>query len=210
MPAIVVRATELSVFEVDAPHYGDIQAAFDAAVLRDGGTWAGPVRVVRTAHVGERFRTYAVGVYLWEPRTDTRPPTGDAAGRLAHSLSAELQRRETINGWQSIDVLPYAAAVNGPLSFWTSGQAAQTITRDTFPTGMMRVTEEAENPLGVTRPQDTPALALDRAVNAVHDTVRSEARAVQQAAPTGSTVKTLFELGVALAGIFLASKVLSK
>lgn len=90
------------------------------------------------SHVAE-----ALPVSLWE-RVSGSSSTG--------SLNAS---------WQDATVTPFSPEVNGPLSWWESGQASQTMTRE-----HSRPFTVDQNPYGPDTPEVTPENPLDTLKNA--------------------------------------------
>lgn len=66
--------------------------------------------------------------------------------RLTGETPAEIG-----SSWEPADVAPYSVAVNGPMSFWESGNASNTLTRNETRAGIVD-----QNPLGPDTPATTP------------------------------------------------------
>lgn len=168
MAVVVISATERSALEASAPTAAAIGAAMRRARLPGGvqerGDWLGSApRVTRTATVGERFGTTATWVYAWP--TDpppggysSAPPQEAPARELADNVARELATLS--RDWQGVDALAYSLALNGELGWWASGLAAETRTRDQFPTGAGRL-DAPENPLGPTSDATHPTSPAD-------------------------------------------------
>ena len=149
MPAVIVAAEERSVFSPNAPTALEIERAL-APLATDGGSWLGPhARITRGAPMGERFPTRVAWVYAWPVSVAAdleRAPVAALQARVVAALD------NIARGWQGVRVTPYAPAVNGSLEWWSSGTAANTQTRHTFPTGAGRLAPD-ENPIGPTTPE---------------------------------------------------------
>lgn len=154
MPVLFVLAEERSALAVNAPTVQGITAAFRRARLAladpNAGDWIGPApRVTRTAIVGERFATYAAWPFGWPAGGpwSTAAPSVALRDELVARLQAELAREGV--GWQPVLTAPWSDTVNGPVAWWSSGQAAVTQTAVEFPTGTGRL-DATENPRGPT------------------------------------------------------------
>jgi hypothetical protein len=173
MSTMVVLAEERSAFYPSAPTYGPIVAAFQSAALSSdagGGSWIGPgPRVTRTAHIGERFGTFAAWIYQWPT-----PPTDAQVESLKSRLQAALG--DVSSGWQPVIVAPYSEGVNGSLAWWRCASggvdcAQVTQTHDEFPVGTGRLDAE-ENHIGPTTSATHPTTLPD-ALNRASDTGKS-------------------------------------
>lgn len=142
MPVVMVEASELSRLEWNAPGAEAIQRAFTAAApLLRWGAWVGPVRVTREAVLGSGFVTHVAVPFEYPDTLRDRPEY--LYQQIRTNLGAELQR--VSSDFSPPSVTPYTTGLNGPLDAWRSGAAANTQTRDTFPTGAGRV-DPIENP----------------------------------------------------------------
>lgn len=68
------------------------------------------------------------------------------------------------SSWEVATVAPYNETINGPLSFWQSGRAAQTMTREE-PRAFDAIVNANQNPIGPDTPETTPkavAASLDQ------------------------------------------------
>jgi hypothetical protein len=151
MPAAVYYASERSSIQSNAPTSAEVAAAFRAAQTGDGtgldGSWVGPApRVTRDAPFGA-FVTYGAWMYEWpeDPRVYANLPYLER--RVREKLALALSRQSP--DWSAVAVESYAPRLHGPMLFWTSGEAANTMTRDEFPTGFGR-TAPIENSTGPT------------------------------------------------------------
>jgi hypothetical protein len=59
------------------------------------------------------------------------------------------------SSWEVATVAPYNETINGPLSFWQSGRAAQTMTREE-PRALDAIVNAHQNPIGPDTPETTP------------------------------------------------------
>lgn len=143
------------------PTYEELRQAFAAARIvgtsdAGRGNWVGPgPRVTRrdfSAPVS--YTVSAAGVYSW-------PATGGTTPALVAELNGNVARvmREiatlSTGGWR-ITIVPFNATVNGPLAWWSGGQAAITRTRDSSNVILPTVGEAHENPTGPTSEATTP------------------------------------------------------
>jgi hypothetical protein len=151
MPSAVFYASERSSIQSNAPTSAEVGAAFRAAQVGDGsgldGAWVGPApRVTRDAPFGA-FVTYGAWLYEW-PEDPRVYATLQARQRhVREKLALALSRQSP--DWSAVSVEEYAPRLHGPMIFWTSGEAANTMTRDEFPTGFGR-TAPIENSTGPT------------------------------------------------------------
>lgn len=142
MAVVMVEASELSRFEFNAPSAEAVQRAFNnAAPLLRWGAFVGPVRVTREAVLGSGFVTHAAVPFEYPDTLQDRPAY--LYQQIRTNLGTELQR--VSSDFTQPTVTPYAAGLHGDLSAWRSGSAANTHTRDAFPTGAGRI-DPVENP----------------------------------------------------------------
>lgn len=89
---------------------------------------------------------------------DTDPTTDAAKAKreLAQDFAREFPASQ---GWTSIHVDDYAPNLHGPRSFWESGAAGQTATRDHAQTLAQYIAAPEENPTGPNPPTTTQQLA---------------------------------------------------
>ena len=157
MPAYaVLYAVENSVIEADAPSAVKIEAALRGApgALPEATRWqwvGGAPRIVRQAIVGTGFRTHVAWPAAWTDAQVALADLGPLRDALARAGGAALASIDAgplgVRTEWTATVADYGEAANGPLAFWTSGAAANTRTRDNFPTGTARL-DPNENPLG--------------------------------------------------------------
>ena len=152
----MVTATEKSATVYGPPLYGAIVTVLNDAA-RAGGDWVGPApRVTRTTHPGSATEGFQTTV-AWP--IDLRDDLLDERLRqLREGVSYALSR---VGTWYNLSITPYSEALNGPESFWTSGTAARTRTRDDFPTGLSRIDPD-QNPIGPDDPAVRPRTVEER------------------------------------------------
>ncbi len=184
---LVFLAEERSVFDASAPTYGPIAEAFRSATLpadAGGGAWIGPgPRVTRTAKIGERFGTFAAGLYQWPS-----PPSQNTVDTLKSRLQDALGH--VTSGWQPITVAPYSEGVNGTMAWWQCAAAGSdcaqvTHTRDDFAFLAGRLDAE-ENHVGPTTAATHPTTLLDAANKAADSSKNALMWAVGAAAVIGT------------------------
>lgn len=134
-----------------APTAAAIEGAF-ARAAQGLGRFAGPLRITRTSSLNAPSRTVVAGLFLFAPVADppdlraplrgTDTPADQLRARLARELEAISFPGAT---WGGVAVGPYLEARNGALSFWTSGDASRTSTREPLALGA-----------GLTAREDTP------------------------------------------------------
>lgn len=167
MAILAILAEERSITDANAPTWAQILTAFRRARLdvgADPGDWIGPApRVTRTAVLGERFATRAAWLYGWPSRGPWQitAPQPELARALTARVDAEL--RAVSSGWAPTVALEYSEQINGPLTWWQSGDAAQTRTRDAFPLGASRLLPD-QNPLGPDTADTSGAQALGQGI----------------------------------------------
>lgn len=141
----ILTATESSIFEVSTPSAEGIRASL-SHVQVSGASWVGPgPRITRRTAVGDLwgYLTTLAAVLAVEAST---PQQAQAIAQQA-AQQADNALRGVSNDWVGVSVAPYSEAVNGPLSWWQSGQATLTHTRDEFLTGTARLSAY-DNPVG--------------------------------------------------------------
>ncbi|HVY65952.1 MAG TPA: hypothetical protein VHH11_14110 [Gammaproteobacteria bacterium] len=151
MPQLfVVTTRQHALTDWSPPTYAGISAALRGVQLPTDPpvTWVGAPRVTRRAVVGSGFDTYVTAVLSWpDPppsgrRQDPRSIQTVFGPRIQAALNA------VSSGWDTVAVSPYLDVNNGAdLAWWSSGRAAQTRTRDAYPTLGGRVDAD-ENPIG--------------------------------------------------------------
>ena len=154
MPAVLITATERSLTAANAPTADAIQRAFSAARIGvDGSHWVGVgPRVTRQAGV-PHLTTTAAGLYVW-PSTVLVPPVQALVDAVTRQLAT------VSSTWSPVTPYPYREAVNGPLTWWESGEASVTRTRDNFPFNAGHL-DAAENPVGPTSTATHPTTTSD-------------------------------------------------
>jgi hypothetical protein len=156
MPSVVVHAVELSRIQNNAPDAQPIDQAF-AAVSFGGGNWGGWVgprpRITRRAIVTSGFQTDAAYLYSWPDNAFT---AAHAAYQQAQLLAQVQQMLAPVSSDWTVTIEQYAPAVNGDTSWWSTGNASITTTRDEFPTTSGRV-DATENPVGPTTDATHPS-----------------------------------------------------
>lgn len=167
MAAALVTVEWVGSWSAVAPSANTIDAAFARATVF-GGRWAGPPRITRTSHLTEAARVRVAAVYVWgTPPYDLREPlrgTDAPADVLQRRVQEELPLIP-LGVWGPVVVGRYLPAANGPLEWWTSGEAANTRTRDILGT-LAGVALPDETPNGPITPANTPPSAPARAAEA--------------------------------------------
>lgn len=163
MPGVIVTSSEFSMFEANTPNAAAIATAFRQYTPRRNpvlGQWVGPApRVTRKSVLGG-FETDASWLYAW-PDTDYTTQNFEQLKRDLHDrVNDGLQ--ELSSSWSDPALIPYNAQLHGSSQWWQSGLAAQTRTREVPATGIARITDAQENPVGPT-------------TNATHPTTLPEA-----------------------------------
>jgi hypothetical protein len=160
-PTVVLVHVEGLSANPNDPTYEELRSAFTASRVAGSndagrGNWIGPgPRVTRRDFSAPiSYAVSAASVYSW-------PATGGTTPALIAELNANLARSmRAINtlstdGWH-ITIVPFNTTVNGALSWWSSGQAAITRTRDSSNVLLPTVGEAHENPTGPTTEATTP------------------------------------------------------
>lgn len=158
----MVFAEEASVIGAFAPVYASIVTAWNAAAAPPAMRWVGDSpRVTRVYDVllGTRTRV-AQPIKVDDPSLSE----DEAAQIIAQHVHSQLAALSLVPGaWHPTRVIMYNPAINGPMSFWQSGDAARTRTFDT-PPGPTNALDTPENPVGPNdqrlRPM-TPGESLD-------------------------------------------------
>ena len=155
MPGWIIHAIERSTFDVNSPPAADINRIFRQTTAGWGG-WIGPsVRVTRQfrSTATDDSETHAANLYALPDDQNTRDHGAHIMQTFATTLGNALQtlsEGQTFSyNWAPVEVIPYNPRVHGSVEWWRSGRAAQTRTRDSFPTGTARL-EATENPIGPT------------------------------------------------------------
>lgn len=174
MPRYVLSITEMSSLPGNMPLYEDIVGAMRPAA-NAYGTWVGPgPRVVRRTDVTS-LRGYET-VVTWP----IDAPSEAAVGRVLYFVRQRL--RESNGGlpsdWTDGSYMPYAEAVNGPASFWESGDATNTRTKNIARWGTERIVlpeENASGPDAVQRRDPTAAELAEEAARRYREQVKAMA-----------------------------------
>jgi hypothetical protein len=154
MPVYMVESTESSVFELNQPDAGAIDAAWARSAVAGGsngsrGAWVGPVpKITRQAVLGA-FKTFVAQPYSIPDGTDAATVQAILTILVANlrtqlaTVSPDFTDATTAN---------YDAAVNGPLASWQSGaQQGTSNTTGGAGTGLGRVLPP-DNPTGPNPP----------------------------------------------------------
>lgn len=128
MPAVIVSATEKSVLEAMAPSPEEVLTAVRKHTTYGASQWGAFVgprpRITRRAVLGVGWYTTFSWVYGW-PDTDWyRQHEAYLRRRLIDDIQAGL--REQSADWSVVSMMNYSPAAHGSLSWWSSGQAAET------------------------------------------------------------------------------------
>ncbi len=151
MPALLLHAVERSIAQVNAPTAQRITAALASISINGGhpGRFLGAApRITRVAEVGDAFVTTAAWPYAW---TTT---AGEDVVRRVLEDQARLALAEVSSGW-TVTAQTFNPTTNGAITWWESGQASITRTRDEFPTFDQRLAPR-ENPTGPTSAATNP------------------------------------------------------
>lgn len=145
------------------PSADRILEAINAVFPPSSATWVGPLpRITRTGTdtglllnpiaAADTMPTVHVAWAFYLPDETVNPDA--VAQTVVTPLASTLNGISAISGHWTASVAPYDTALNGDISFWQSGQAANTVSRDETPTaGGPNVANE--NPVG---PVGSPSL----------------------------------------------------
>lgn len=187
IPLMIFRGTFDSTTQDDAPSY-DVLGSIFASALRQaeagytpekvqGLTWIGPgPRVVRKVHNGAPVVPGGITSAAWVLGYDGAPPSILLQSSMSQwqafvldiqeRIRQALRARVSVITGTSLDVtssvLQYNEQQNGFVTFWSSGQAATTHTRDRFPAvnaAGETTADQNENPIGPNDPNLTPNAA---------------------------------------------------
>lgn len=136
MTTVIIAARERT--EYWRP-YSPTSAAIDAAFRRvDLGSWGrwignGP-RIVRLVYDFTNAAENRYGIYTYAVQPFELAPAMDAHAtyvlqRVLAALDDQLRAIQN-SEWEPAQLALYAETRNGPLTFWSSGRARQTVTRD--------------------------------------------------------------------------------
>ena len=144
--------------------------------------WIGPApRITRTAQLGV-LRGFVTRV-AWigaMPSGTTRLTLPDR-GSVAMVNESVLREVNRLGGEWTVSAYAYSAPINGPLSWWSSGSAAVTRTKDQYPVLGGRL-DAVENPLGQTTAATRPSTAGEAASAAASGAVSGASGAAAKGA----------------------------
>lgn len=111
------------------------------------GEWVGPApRVTREKFLTQGYRTRVTWLLRF-PDDQWNRDHQEYLLRLAlDAITARIQQLSL--DWETPHAQPYAVALNGPVSWWESGQAARTRTSVVEPAVWDQYTMPVENPIG--------------------------------------------------------------
>lgn len=203
MGQFILYAEQQVATQPDAASAAAIQGALQNVItyqdnscnITVGGSWVGSPRITRQASadilspLNPTTRTTRVSWLFQYPDGGA----SDAAIQNCVKSIADLYLVQTGAGWQPSQIISYNPATNGSVDWWTSGQAAQTATKDAFNLNQQRGgTSTIENPTG---PQSVPPPA-DLGIPGV-------------SADTGSTLVTLAYVAAGVAVLYLLSPIIA-
>ena len=158
---LVVARERTEWWRANAPTAAEIDAAFRAVNLGSWGRWLGPgPRIVRHVYDVSNAPAGSYGLYTYavqpfELSDAMQSHATYVLRRLLEALDAQLDnsRPRSVWGsslaWEPSTVAVFDEARNGPQSFWTSGQARNTSTRDAQERAFLSfVLSNRENPVG--------------------------------------------------------------
>lgn len=201
----VLSSTESSILDVNRPSASAIQAAL-ASVQIPAAQWVGPrPRITRKSIMGALYSwlTTVTNVMAFEGPYSEQGAI-DAARLAAQHVNAALARIS--NDWSPVTVTAYREAINGPLSWWQSGQASVTRTQNDFLTGLGRTAPD-ENPIGPDSPMARPP-TIGEQINAASDVLGHAAGTVvggvtQPLQKASSSIALIAVLGAAAVGTWV-------
>ena len=130
--------------------------------------WVGPgPRVTRRGAIGGNHSTTAAWLFELGPRPTADRPRATVEGDLAQLKARIEQGMASIHNpstfrrdstWGAVNIVPFSAAVNGPLAWWSSGQAVPTATRHETPDGSLMADD---NPVGPNTRDSAPTRLFD-------------------------------------------------
>lgn len=161
----------------NGPTYDQLAQIFrDSAQGQAWGSFSAP-RVVRTRGGDCTWNVQATALLSW-PSNDPaqRSPVVSAAMAALYDKMEHRRRDDTSFAWGGYSFTmsngPWQANINGPLDWWTSGQAANSRTRSNWDS--LASTDDNENPVGPNdlAPQQRSGLGsvadlFDRAANSI-------------------------------------------
>ena len=204
LPPYILSIHELSSFPGNMPMAIDISRAMQEAIRGVGARWIGAEpRIVRRTDATS-FRGYET-VVTWPVQFTDDYQLADRIEILANNVKESLRNSNSglPSDWGQVYLRPYNEGVNGPLSFWTSGEASTSAqTRDMARWGAGRLTLPEEYPYG---PNDlqardpTPVETAEQLAERVREQVR---RNLQTAADSLWYLVPVAVIGV---GLWLAA-----
>lgn len=115
------------------------------AVQVPRGRWVGPApRITRRINTGSAFEAWITQV-TWLMDVDEVTFAPGLRANIAEQVASQLAHVSA--AWTAPEVTTYSEALNGPLAWWRSGDAARTRTALAFPTLGGRLDPD-ENPIG--------------------------------------------------------------
>jgi len=132
--------------------YAAVQQALDGVAAF--GAWAGPPRLTRMAN---SCKLHVARV--WRFNDDMPVVLSTHTATLRDRTRERLEALTQVNAW-AVTADMHNESTNGPLAWWTSGEAARTQTRDQYPEAAARLDPE-ENPVGPTSGATHPRSPLD-------------------------------------------------
>jgi hypothetical protein len=158
---LVVARERTEWWRTNAPTAAEIDAAFRGVDLGTWGRWLGPgPRIVRHVYDVSNAPSGSYGLYTYavqpfELSDAMQSHATYVLRQLLEALDAQLDasRPRSVWGsslaWEPSTVAVFDEARNGPASFWTSGQARTTQTRDAQERAFLSfVLSNRENPIG--------------------------------------------------------------
>lgn len=201
----VLSSTESSILDYNRPRAAAIQNAL-ASVQGSSAHWVGPrPRITRKSITGALYSwlTTVTNIMAFDgPYTEYGAL--DAARAIAPKVNAALAR--VSSDWSPVTVTAYREAINGPLTWWSSGQASVTQTQDDFLTGTAR-TEADENPVGPNTAAARPPTVGEQ-INAASDVLGHATNtivsgATQPLQKASGSIALLAVLGVGAVGAWI-------
>lgn len=166
---VTVSATESTILEWDRPRALSIQTALIGIPFTNGISWVGPSpRITRRTVIGSFYGFLTIFTWVLELPGPYSPQGALIAGRQTGAL-VQQALRSTSRDWSVPTISAYSEAINGPLSWWRSGEAAVTRTRDDFLSEGLQHLQTNDNPVGPNTPLARPPTQGEVAVDIVHN-----------------------------------------
>lgn len=148
MGIYAVSAQEFTRFTRNLPRAEEIATLFrTAAPGGRWGEWIGPApRVTREKFLTQGYRTRVTWLVRFPDDDWNRQHGPYVLQNVIDNVNARLRTQST--DWETAHAQPYAASLNGPISWWESGLAARTRTSVVDPAMWERFTMPVENPIG--------------------------------------------------------------